>query len=317
MPADSPILSIDIGGTKVAVGIVAGGRLLAGDRLATQPLDSADVLAGRIAELARNIADRAAIAWPKIAAAGVCCPGLVDGVRGIVHSPANLKGWAPTVPLADLLARALAVPAFVENDANAAALGEQRYGAGRGVANMVYLTISTGIGGGIIINNHLYAGDTGVAGEIGHMTIRYDGRLCNCGRLGCLEAYASGTALAKAARQAASPDLPWVVQSGGLEHITAADVLRGVHAGEPLALRLWADLIDALSAGLGNVINIFNPRRIVLGGGLTHAGPTLFAPLRQQVPQRAVTGQACDIVAAELGDQVGVLGAAAVALDRV
>jgi glucokinase len=312
------VIGIDIGGTKLAVGVCsAAGKLLASARIPTNPNESSEQSLARLVEACRGVIREAGV---RVAAAGIGCVGPLDQKTGYVINPVNIPGWN-RVPLVDTVREALGVPTFLDNDANAAALGEHRFGAGRGVANMVYLTISTGIGGGIVLDNRLYQGENGNAGELGHMSVNYRGRPCGCGNIGCIEKYASGTAIAERAREAvmagaAAAGSGIVALAGGVENITALTVIEALRRGDPLAKAIWDETINALGVALANVIHIFNPHRIVLGGGVTHAGELLFEPLRRETKRHAMPmlHDVCEIVKAELGDQVGVMGAVAVAL---
>ena len=319
MTAPTHVLGIDIGGTKLAVGVsTADGTLLAAERIPTNAADGPDRVLARLAEVCRNTIEKAAV---KVTAAGVGCVGPLDQKTGYVINPVNLHGWK-RVPLVDTLRDALQIPVFLDNDANAAALGEHRFGAGRGVANMVYLTISTGIGGGIIVNDRLYQGENGNAGELGHMSVNFAGRPCGCGNLGCIEAYASGTAIAARTREAVRAATPADAQTllslaGSVDQITGVTVVEAVRRADPLARKIWDETIVALGSCMVSVIHIFNPRRIVIGGGISNAGDLLFPPLRVQTKKHSMPmlHDICDIVPAQLGDHVGVLGAVAVGLD--
>jgi glucokinase len=325
MTASPPVLStdqgpghflgIDIGGTKLAVGVASqSGKLLASERIPTDSGDGPDRVLSRLIDVCRRVIGEADV---KITAAGVGCVGPLDQKTGYVINPVNLKGWK-RVPLVDTIRDALQMPVFLDNDANAAALGEHRFGAGRGVANMIYLTISTGIGGGIITNNQLYQGDNGNAGELGHMSVNFAGRPCGCGNLGCIETYASGTAIAARAREALKPGDRSLLHTlaPSAEKINGQIVVEAVRQKDPVAMRIWDETIDALGVAMASFIHIFNPRRIVIGGGISNAGDLLFEPLREKTRRHAMPMlyDICQIVPAELGDQVGVLGAVAVAL---
>jgi glucokinase len=314
------VLGIDIGGTKLAVGIADElGALAFSDRIPSFATEPAEPTLARLVELCRRAI---AQANAPVIAAGVGCVGPLDQKTGYVIQPVNLPGWKE-VALVDTLQDALGIPVFLDNDANAAALGEHRFGAGRGVSNMVYLTISTGIGGGIIIDNQLYQGENGNAGELGHMSVNFAGRRCGCGNIGCIEVYASGTAIAARTREAVAA-APSAAQApillslaGSIDKITAQIVIEAVRRGDPIALKIWDETIAAFGSCMVSVINIFNPRRIVLGGGVTNAGDLLFVPLRAQTKKHAIPmlHDICEIVPAKLGDQVGVLGAVAVGWD--
>jgi len=317
------VLGVDIGGTKLAVGSVdVAGRIIAAARVPTPAREGPQrVLSLLINQCKEVLAVTARQAEKiRIVAVGVGCGGPLDPERGIIYRPPNLPGWEE-VHLGEILAEELGYPVYVENDGNAAALGELRFGAGRGVKNFVYLTISTGIGSGIVIDGKLYRGENGNAGEIGHMCVAYEGRPCHCGSRGCLEAYASGSSVARRAREAAAQDNNSLLLklAGDIESIRAETVVAAVKQGDPVAMRVWEEATLILGVGIANVINIFNPRLVILGGGLTQAGDLLFVPVRQVALSRAFShlARVVEIVPASLGERVGVLGAAAVAWERV
>lgn len=312
------ILAIDIGGTKLAVGVVhPTGNIVHWERIPTMVSEGPGAVIARLVELCRRVVDESGVGWAQVAAGGVGCGGPMDAERRMVLSPPNLPGW-DRIPLVERLHKALGVPMYMDNDANAAALGEHRYGAGRGISNMVYFTVSTGIGGGVIIGNRLLHGENGNAAELGHMSVAYEGRRCHCGSYGCLEAYASGTSIAARAREATAADgsSTLAALAGGLPNITAETVVAAAKAGDRVATAVWDETITILSAGVANAISCFNPRRVILGGGVSQAGEFLFAPLRRRALARVMPplAEVVDIVPAELGDLVGVMGAAAVAL---
>jgi glucokinase len=315
------VLGIDIGGTKLAAGVVTlTGEQLSQDRVPSLAAEGPAKVIERLIELSRRTVALAGISMDEIIAAGVGCGGPLDPKTGMIMEPPNLPGWVD-VPLVKILQDALGIPVYLDNDANAAALGEHRFGAGRGVENMVYLTISTGIGGGIIIGNKLYQGQNGNAGEIGHMSLAINGRPCNCGSRGCLEAYASGTNIAARAREAVGAGEKSLLTelAGSPDNISGETIMAAMQAGDSVATRIWDETMEILGAGIANVINIFNPQRVVLGGGITNFGDLLFGPIRRIALSRAMgpLAQVAEIVPAQLGGQVGVLGAAAVALEHV
>jgi glucokinase len=309
------VLAIDIGGTKLATGIVdTEGRILARGEVPTLAAEGLEPVLGRIVGLGRDLLSRPEVADVSVHRVGVGCAGPVDLKAGIVFNPPNLPGWF-RVPLIDHLQQALALPAVLENDANAAALGEFRYGAGRGARSIVYLTVSTGIGGGIILEGKIWHGLKDAAGEIGHMTVCPDGPLCGCGNRGCLEAMASGTSIARRAREAVAAG-----RQTGLSEIpalTSADVVRLAQVGDVVAREVWDEAVMYLGIGVAAVITILAPERVVIGGGVTKAGDYLFQPLREEVRRRVklVPVESIPILPAALGPDVGILGAAAVALD--
>jgi glucokinase len=239
-------------------------------------------------------------------------PVAADGrtVRRSMHIP----GW-DDFALAERLERELGAPTLIANDADAAALAEQRFGAGRGARHLLYLTISTGIGGGVIVDGRLHRGERAWAGEVGHMPLVPDGPPCACGRQGCLEALASGLSIARAARQRLrSATHSSRLQSLPADQITARDVAAAAAQGDELARAVWEEAMGWLGLGVAAAVNLLDPGRVVLGGGLTHAGALLFDPVRRVVAARALDPDV-EVVPAALGDDVGILGGAALMID--
>jgi glucokinase len=262
---------------------------------------------------------RKTVPGAEFAGVGAGAPGPLDTKRGVVLLTPNL-GWV-NLPLRQLLQDALGVPARIDNDANCAVLGEWWRGAARGAKQVIGITIGTGIGGGIIVDGRLYHGASDCAGEIGHTTVEVNGRRCKCGNYGCLEAYASGPAIARRAVEAIeagqTSKLPDYVD-GALEKITAQTVYQAAHDGDELAEEVVGDTAKFLGAGIANMINIFNPEIVVVFGGVTLAGERLFGPLRREVAKRAFKPAVavCRIVPAELTGTAGVYGAARTFLDQ-
>jgi glucokinase len=316
------VIGIDLGGTKISTALVNGdGKIIAQDYRETQAIAGPQVVVGRALDSAREVMAQAEVEQSQVAAVGIGAPGSVDIKTGVVVAPPNLPGW-DRVPLRQLVEDGLGIKAFLENDANAAALGEHRLGAGRGTEHMIYVTVSTGIGGGLILDGRLYHGVSGMAGEIGHITVMPYGPLCGCGNRGCLEALASGTAIAREARERVVRGVPTLMADlaeGDLERITAKLVAEAARQGDVEAQEIIDQAMRYLGVGMANLANLFNPQLIVIGGGLTNIGELLFGPVRRVVDQRAfrAQSQALRIVRAELGDDVGVLGAAAVALAQL
>ena len=313
------VVGIDIGGTNIVAGAVAedGSELLGLVSEPTIPEQGADAVLGRIAKLAR--ASVAAARGRGIAGVGIGSPGPLNTTTGVVLLTPNL-GWT-NFPLRDRLAQALRLPATLDNDANCAIFGEWWRGAARGVRHVVGLTIGTGIGGGIVLDGEIYRGVSDIAGEIGHMTVDLNGRRCKCGNYGCLEAYASGPAIAARAVEGieagADTSLPQYV-NGDLRQITAQVVYEAANDGDDFALEVVKDTAKFLGAGVANIINIFNPQVVVICGGVTLAGERLFGPLRSEAKRRAFKPavDVCRIVPGELTGTAGVYGAAAVFMRR-
>ena len=315
------IIGVDLGGTNIVVGVLpfSGGEVLA---LRTAPTEAArgakfvvDRITSMIEEAIAEVIAQYGGSREDFCGVGIGSPGPLDRKSGVVINTPNL-GWR-NFPLRDLISNAVGLPATLDNDANCATYGEWWLGAGRGVNTLVGLTLGTGIGGGIVLNGEIYHGVSDAAGEIGHMTIDSTGRKCKCGNYGCLEAYASGPAIALRAVEGieagAETMLPDLV-NGRLEDITAATVYEAVVLGDPYANEVMKETAKFLGAGVANIINILNPEMVVIAGGVTRAGDHLFVPLRAEVRRRAFRSAeaACQIVSGQLPGTAGVIGAAGV-----
>jgi len=300
-----PVLGLDIGGTKLAAGVVAPDGTVHGFVFEpTHGERGPDDGVARLFELGRRALADSGLAPDDIAGVGIGCGGPLDSDGGVLIAPLHLPGWND-VPVAELAREAFGHPAVLDNDATAAAAAEHRFGAGRGTRNMVYLTISTGVGGGVVIDGSLHRGPTGNGGELGHVTVDWHGRECRgCGRRGCLEAYASGTSIAERAREA------------GMDVAGAPEVSAAAAYGDTTAARVWAETCEALGCGITSIANLFEPEVVVLGGGVVRTGEQLLGPVRDVVHRQAICPQV-EIVPAAFGDAVGVAGAAAVAFERL
>ena len=274
----------------------------------------------RILSAIDHLLSQSNIESSELGSISIAAAGVIDVDRGVITLSPNLPGWYD-IPLRDIVRERYGVNTFLINDASAAALGEHHFGAGKGVDNLIYLTVSTGIGGGIIINGRLYTGLCGSAGEIGHMTIDINGPKCNCGNIGCLETLASGTAVAKEAirriSQGEKSSITEIVD-GEIENITAEEVSLAAQGGDSLASEVILKAANYLGVGMVNLVNIFNPEMIIVGGGMAKMGDLLLNPARQVVRERAfsLSAQAVCIVPAQLGDDAGVLGAAIFAFQQ-
>jgi glucokinase len=298
------VLGLDIGGTKLAAGVVdASGHVLSFRVTPTEPERGPEDGLARLFELGHAaIAD----AGGAVDAVGIGSGGPLDPFAGVLVAPPHLTGWRD-VPVRARAEEAFGRPVKLENDATAAAAGEHRYGAGIGVRNLVYLTISTGVGGGVVLDGRLYRGAGGNGGELGHVTVDWKGRECRgCGRRGCLEAYVSGTSIAERAQEA------------GLPYANSAELAAAARDGEPGAVAVWDETIEALGCGITSIVNLFEPDMVVIGGGVARCGEQLLGPARTWVTEHAMgpTGRSVEIVRAALGDHVGVVGAAAIVYDR-
>jgi glucokinase len=320
--ADDLILGVDLGGSKILTAVTGSqGEMLSRDHSVTPAKEGHEAVIQSILESAHRALEEADVAVSELTAIGVGAPGLANPETGILYTSPNLPGWRD-IPLRDIIQERLGKETFLINDANAAALGELCFGAARGARNFIYITLSTGIGGGIVIDGRIYGGAIGAAGEVGHMTIDDDGPVCNCGNRGCWETLASGTALAREARhrikEGAETSIPGYVEDD-IEKVTAQVIHSAALQGDRLAQELIARTGYYVGVGLANLINIFNPELIVIGGGLSNIGDMLFQPAFKVARERAYREafQAVRFTSAELGRNSGVLGAAAYALQEM
>ncbi|MGW1158693.1 ROK family protein [Streptomyces sp. NPDC002513] len=299
------VIALDVGGTGMKAALVgAGGELLHQARRATGRERGPDAVVESILGFAAELrAHGERHLGEPAGAAGVAVPGIVDADRGVAAYSANL-GWRD-VPLRDLLSRRLAgVPVALGHDVRTGGLAEGRIGAGKGADRFLFVPLGTGIAGAIGIDGRVEAGAHGFAGEIGHIVVRPGGIPCPCGQTGCLERYASAAAVSGA----------WAEASGDPE-ADAADCARAVTSGDPDAVRVWQEAVDALADGLVTALTLLDPRTIIVGGGLAEAGDTLFTPLRDAVLRRLTFQKAPSLVPAALGDTAGCLGAGLLAWD--
>lgn len=299
------VIALDVGGTGMKAALVgADGALLHEARRATDRERGPEAVVETILGFAADLRAYGVEHYGESAsAAGVAVPGIVDAERGIALYAANL-GWRD-VPLRALLGERLGgVPVALGHDVRTGGLAEGRLGAGRGADRFFFVPLGTGIAGAIGINGVIEAGAHGYAGEIGHVVVRPDGPECGCGQRGCMEAIASAAAVTRA----------WATASGDPE-ADAAGCAEAVEAGDPAAVRVWLDAVDALAAGLVTALTLLDPRTLIIGGGLAEAGDTLFAPLREAVEKRVTFQKLPAIVPAALGDTAGCLGAGLLAWD--
>ena len=319
---DTKVLGIDLGGTKILTAITdTQGNIISRHHSITPAKRGHAAVIKSIMESVDRALDQAHISTTDLTAVGVGAPGLSNPETGMLFTSPNLPGWKD-VPLRDIIEKELNKKAFLINDANAAAIGELLFGAARGARHFIYITISTGIGGGIIINGDIYTGSCGTAGEIGHMVISDDGPVCNCGNRGCWEALASGTALAREARKRIEEGKQTSIldyADGNIEKVTAEVVQKAAEAGDSVARELINITGYYIGVGLANLVNIFNPELIVIGGGLSNIGDILLQPAYEEARRRAFPQpfQAVRFARAELGRNSGVIGAAAFALKEM
>lgn len=316
------ILGVDLGGTKILTAVAnSQGKMLSRDHSITPAQKGHKAVIQSILESVHRALGRADVAISDLIVVGVGAPGLLNPETGILFTSPNLPGWRD-VPLRDIIQEKLGKKTFLINDANAAALGEFYFGAARGARNFIYITISTGIGGGIVIDGKIYSGAIGAAGEVGHMTVDDDGPICNCGNRGCWETLASGTALAREARHRIEEGVRTSIleyADGDVEKVNPQVINSAARQGDSLAKELIGRTGYYVGVGLANLVNIFNPELIVIGGGLSNIGDMLFEPAFKVAGERAYKEafQAVRFASAELGRNSGVLGAAAFALQEM
>jgi glucokinase len=320
-PAGKPVIGVDIGGTKIAAGLVnSRGEILAGARTRMAVRGSAEeglrAVTDGIDQLMRDRRARAA------RAIGISVPGWVDAARGSLLSATNIPCWRD-FPLARKIAKHYGLPTRIANDANVAALAEAVWGAGQGYRNVFYVTLGTGIGTGIVLDGRIYEGRTGAAGEGGHTTIDFRGPLCGCGKRGCIEAFASGTAIAKRARERLSEgdanDSQMLALAGHkIEAVTSEAVSKAAARGDKLAMQVLDEAAERLAIWLGNIIELLEPDVMVVGGGVGHLMMSHVGQIRESLDTWAINPRwrQIPIVDAKYGSESAMVGAAALGLPR-
>jgi glucokinase len=316
------VLAIDLGGTKILSAVIDNkGVIHARDHSVTPAALGMEAVVEAITASVQRAIDQVSAHISEMRAVGIGAPGPSNPGKGIIFTSPNLPGWE-NIPISDIIGNIFKKEVYLINDANAAAVAEHRFGAGCNTRNMIYITVSTGIGGGVILDDRLLTGSIGTAAELGHMTINDTGPLCNCGNTGCWEALASGTALAREARnrikEGAKSKMVDLV-SGDIEKISARTVQEAAEENDGVAKDLIARTGYYLGVGLANLINIFNPELIIIGGGVSNIGKMLFDPAFETARKRAYTVayEALRFAAPKLGRNSGVLGAAVHAFDEL
>lgn len=304
--------AIDLGGTNVRA-IVADldGNVYSEDIQASRAADGLDITLDTMCRSLAAACREADVELSELRGLGIASPGAVDAINGIVPEAPQLIGWKD-VPLVSTMSERLDMPVWLENDANAAALGENRFGAGRGTRHMLYMTVSTGIGGGIIIDGKLYRGARGAAGEFGHLIIYPDGPKCGCGSMGCIESLASGTAIARQGRELAeageAPQLAQILEREG--RLSAGMIATAADGGDDVSRRIFHEAGMYLGLALASYVNIFNPQAIIIGGGVTRSAHLFIPEAKRVMEERAMRSPLEDVRLglSELGERVGSLG---------
>jgi len=311
---DQVVIGVDLGGTNLRTALLSlEGDILDKRKETTNALDGWKKVVARLVDNITQQRETAVKRGLHVTAVGVGAPGVIRMDKGIVVKSPNFPDWN-NLPLRDELEHALRIPVVIENDANAAALGEQWRGAGRGINSMILLTLGTGVGAGIVLDNKIWQGADGMAGEVGHMTLVPDGRQCGCGNSGCLEMYASARGIVQSYREAAG-----MLDITQAPELTSTQVYQAARKGEPVARRVMKDMGTMLGIGIANLINIFNPNMIVIGGGVKDAWDLFIGATHEEIMRRAfqVPAERTEIVPSLLGDDAGLIGAAAGALQKI
>ncbi len=319
MNSPFPVMGFDIGGTKIAICLaMSDGRILASSRVNSKDRRSSEVLPELVLAGKKLLAD-AGLDGGELRAIGIGSPSPMDFEKGVILSPFNMTGW-DEVPIRDYLSREFGVEAFFDNDANGAGAAEWIFGAGKGCEDMLYLTMSTGIGAGIVAGGHLLRGHTHYGGEVGHMIIDIHGPKCNCGLTGCYEAFCGGRAIAQRMQRELvdKPDSAVLKAAGGkLENVDMKALEIAVRENDPYACGVWDEMIERNAQAIGMLLNIFNPAVIALGTIAVHTGELFMKPLLERVPRYSWPQMfsACEIRASALGGSIGEYSGVAVALN--
>lgn len=315
-----PILGVDIGGTKVAVGLVGhDGAILAQGRKPMLANGTAEAALQAVTDAIDSLLSSSSSAVQSI---GICAPGPLDPRTGVVLNPPNVPCWR-NYPLAKQIANKYHLPVRLDNDANAAALAETRWGAARGYRYVFYTTIGTGIGTGFVLDGSIYHGHTGSAAEGGHVSIDYRGPLCRCGKRGCIEILTAGPAIGARARTklsaAASRSTILDLANGNIAAVTSEVVGQAYAAGDPLAREILQETVELLTVWLGNTVDLFDPDVLVIGGGVAAMLKPFFLDIKNRLPSWCVNPRASEIplVMAHYGADAGIAGGAALCSDNL
>ncbi|PRR79974.1 ROK family protein [Clostridium vincentii] len=307
------VIGIDLGGTKISTALsTLEGKIIKNVVIPTNAQDGEVAVLNRMIGTIENVLVQANATKNDVHAIGIGSPGPLDSNKGIIITTPNLpfKNCNVVQPIKDKFN----IPVYLDNDANVAAIGEFMFGAGKGKENIVYFTVSTGVGGGVILNGNIYRGNTCNALEIGHITLDPNGPRCNCGNLGCLEALSSGTAIGKRGSEAVSTNVETSLRK--YDKVTSYEVFKEAEAGDEVSKDIVDNALNYLGIGVANAVAIFDPQMVIIGGGVTQVGDKLFNRVREVVNKRCFKNMAesCEIVPAGLGINAGVVGAVALAI---
>ncbi|SFD43551.1 ROK family protein [Clostridium uliginosum] len=307
------VIGVDLGGTKISTALSnLNGEVISQTTVPTNAVEGEIPVLNRIIESVEKVIKDGGVTYKDVKAIGIGSPGPLDAEKGVII-------YTPNLPFKDFnlvepLKKKFDVPVFLDNDANVAAIGEYMFGAGRGAKDVLFFTVSTGVGGGAILNGKIYRGHTSNALEIGHMTVAADGPRCNCGNIGCVEATSSGTAIAKRGQEAINSKVETSLRK--YDKITSYEVFLEAAAGDPVAKDIIDNALNYLGIAIANSVSIFDPEIIIIGGGVSKAGDIVFETIRKVVDKRCFKSMAASvkIVPAGLGTDAGVIGAVALAL---
>jgi|UniRef100_A0A7V3VS94 glucokinase len=303
------VLGIDLGGTKIAMGIVdEEGKISKRKTIDTNVTNGFENIVERMAEAAKEL-----IKNDQIPIAGIGSPGSIDHEKGVVRFSPNFPGWID-VPLGPRLSEKLGIRVVVENDANAFAVGEKWFGVAKGYTNVLGITLGTGVGGGIICDSRVFRGSTGIGAELGHVIVKPNGYLCGCGNHGCLETIASATGISRIARE-------WAQRypESGIKTFSAKEVIDAAKAGDPLGTKVFEEVTDALGIAIGSFVHIFNPQIIVIGGGVSKAGAFLLEGIEKKTHENVMRSfwGTYKIILSTLVDDAGIYGAASMGFEEL
>lgn len=307
------VIGVDLGGTKISTALAdVEGNIKSQITIPTEAQEGEIPVLNKIISSIETVIKDWKVTTEDVLCIGIGSPGPLDAKTGVIITTPNLpfKNFRLTEPIKEKFN----LPVYLDNDANVAAIGELIFGAGKGTKNMVYFTVSTGVGGGAIIDGKIYRGNTSNALEIGHMTVSNEGPRCGCGNIGCLEAMASGTAIAKRGKEAAESKVETSLK--GYENVTSYEVFMEAATGDKVAKGIVDTALNYLGIGIANAIAIFDPEMVIIGGGVSKVGEVVFNKVQEVVNVRCFKSmaEACKIVPAGLGADAGVIGAVALAI---
>ncbi|UCH12539.1 MAG: ROK family protein [Candidatus Omnitrophota bacterium] len=315
------VLGVDIGATLVKVGLVEkGGKIVSKTSFLTKKFVSKKAFIKRLIEEIGQVIKNNRRAKGNLSGIGIGIPGTVDYSKGIVHNLTNIKGWKE-VPLKKILRKFFKTPVFIDNDANAFACGQLKWGACRGAKNAICVTLGSGIGGGLIIEGGVYRGSNYSAGEIGHICIDINGPGCGCGSKGCMEAFVGNkyiiNRVIKQIKEGRKTSLVDMV-GGKLQKITPELLTKAAKNGDKFSIEIWKETGTYLGIGLSGLVNVLNPERIIIGGGISKAGKFIFTPLKKELVRRTMNQhlKALKVMRANFVDEAGITGAASLVIEN-